>query len=70
MTDQCKIDRTNKYKHHEMKQTQRRRKREEGFSSFASSVFSIINLSPMPGPKKASVERNNVLCMEVSVEDK
>lgn len=38
-----------------MKQKQRGRKRGEGFSSFASSVCGIINLSAIPGLKEASV---------------
>lgn len=51
-------------------ETERKRKRERGRVSlypFVSSVRSIINLSPIPGLKVASTERNNVLCMELSV---
>lgn len=66
MIDQYQIDNTDKYKQHKMKQKQRGREKGE---AFVSSVCSIINLSPVPGLKEASVERNNVLCMEVSEEE-
>lgn len=69
MINQYRTDNTIKYEHHKIKQTQRS-ERGEGFFSFASSVFGIINLSPTPGLKEASAERNNVLCMVVSVENK
>lgn len=61
------MDNTDNYKHHKPKQELKARHKEEGFSSFVSSVCGIINLSPVPGLKEASVERNNVLCMEISV---
>lgn len=68
--DQQKTENTNKYKNQETTQKRRRKKKGKGFSSFGSSVCSIINLSLILRLKEASVERNNVLCMEVSVLEK
>lgn len=56
-----KTDKANNSGNHKIDEQRQRR------DLFASSVCSIINLLAIQGLKVASAERNNVLCMRVSM---